>query len=166
MSLAALTLVPVGALAQSAPHVRIIDPPLRAKFENGLKRSPTLRQLVEQLELAPVLVFVNCAMKLPAQIGAHANLISSVNGLRYVRVELDCGFPDRIQVGLLAHELQHALEIASREDILDEDSMQAYYEEFGFQSHYGGRHTSYETDAAIAIQERVLSETGKPAASY
>ena len=71
-----------------------------------------------------------------------------MNGVRYVRVELDCRFSDRVQIGLLAHELQHAREIAGRVGILDVDSMQAYYEEFGFQSYYDGRHTSYETDAA------------------
>jgi hypothetical protein len=94
-------------------------------------------------------------------------LITSVNGVRYVRVEIDCSFGDRTQVALLAHELQHASEIASEAEVLDEDSMQSYYETNGFPTYYDSHHVSYETEAAIAIQNRVLAETGKePAAGY
>jgi len=41
--------------------------------------------------------------------------------MRYVRVDIDCTLSPRRQIALLAHELQHALEIGERTDILDEE---------------------------------------------
>ena len=59
-----------------------------------------------------------------------------------------------------------AIEVGSRPDILDNGSMQSYYEEFGFQSHSDGYHTSYETQAAIDIQGRVMVETARVSSEY
>lgn len=164
--LAVVSFFPSVGFAQSWPHVRILDPSLKLKFDRGVQRSVTMRRLVDEIENAPVLVFASCAKQLPTQIGARLNLITSIDGLRYVRVEINCLFNERLQIALLAHELQHAVEIAHRVDILDVDSMQAYYEEFGFQTYYDGHHPSYETEAAIAVQQRVLTETAKGVSTY
>jgi hypothetical protein len=146
-------------LAQVPSNVRMLDGALKTRLEFGLKRSPTLRALGAQLEAAPVLVFVDCGARLPGRIGARLNLITSVAGVRYVRVEINCAsLGDRVQISLIAHELQHAWEIANRPDILDDDSMQSYFAEYGFQTYYDGSHTAYETRRAIDIQERVLTE--------
>jgi hypothetical protein len=157
---------PAHGLAQAPSTVRMLDGALKSRLEFGLKRSPTLRALVAQLEAAPVLVFVDCGARMPGRIGARLNLITSVNGIRYVRVEINCSsLGDRVQVSLIAHELQHAWEVANRPDILDDDSMQSYYAEYGFQTYYDGTHSAYETRRAMEIQERVLAETsGRPLA--
>ena len=125
-----------------------------------------MRTLIEQIQSAPVLVFVNCDVRMPARIGARLHLITSVNGMRYVRVDIDCRLGDRLQFALMAHELQHAMEVGGRSDILDNGSMQSYYEEFGFQSYSDGYHTSYETQAAIDIQARVMMETARMSSEY
>jgi hypothetical protein len=166
IAVAFVFILPLSSLAQTTSHVRILDPGLNARFETGMKLSPTLRALVVQLDAAPVLLFVSCAPFLPGQIGARLNLITSVNAVRYVRVEINCTFGDRNQIALLAHELHHASEIAGRADILDEDSMESYFETYGFPSYYDGHHVSYETQAAIATQKRVMEETGKAPAEY
>ena len=123
-----------------------------------MTRSPTLKSLLARLESASVLAFVDCSPRMPNRIGARLNLITSVNGLRYVRIELDCGLGDRPQIGLLAHELQHAWEVGSRPDIIDDGDMQLFFEEYGFQSYDDGYHASYETQDAIDMQHQVLIE--------
>jgi hypothetical protein len=60
----------------------------------------------------------------------------------------------------MAHELQHALEIGQRTDILDAEGMESLYEEIGFQSSDNGYHKSYETEAAKAVQRAVDNELG------
>jgi hypothetical protein len=152
--------VPNRSYAQSAPHVRFLDPVLKELFEQGRQQSPTLRALVEKVEAAPILVFIVGDIRMPVYVGARLNFVTSVNGLRYVRVEIDCTLSPRRQIALLAHELQHALEIGERTDILDAEGMESLYEEIGFQSSDSGSHKSYETEAAKAIQRAVDEELG------
>jgi hypothetical protein len=146
--------------AQGAPHIRFLDPVLKELFDHGMHQSPTLRALVEKVEAAPILVFIEGDIRMPSFVGARLNFVTSVNGLRYVRVDIDCTLSPRRQIALLAHELQHALEIGERTDILDADGMESLYEEIGFQSNDNGAHKSYETEAAKAIQRAVDDELG------
>ena len=105
-------------------------------------------------------MFIEGDIRMPLYVGARLNFVTSVNGLRYVRVDIDCTLSPRRQIALLAHELQHALEIGQRTDILDADGMESLYEEIGFQSNDNGSHKSYETEAAKAIQRAVDDELG------
>lgn len=151
---------PHRSYAQGAPHIRFLDPVLKELFDHGMHQSPTLRALVEKVEAAPILVFIEGDIRMPSFVGARLNFVTSVNGLRYVRVDIDCTLSPRRQIALLAHELQHALEIGERTDILDADGMESLYEEIGFQSNDNGAHKSYETEAAKAIQRAVDDELG------
>jgi hypothetical protein len=155
------TLVAPHRSYAQAPHVRVLDPVLKQLFEQGMQQSPTLRGLVERVEAAPILVFIEGDIRMPVYVGARLNFVTSVNGLRYVRVEIDCTLSPRRQIALLAHELQHALEIGERTDILDADGMESLYEEIGFQSNDNGSHRSYETEAAKAAQRAVDHEMGE-----
>jgi hypothetical protein len=88
------------------------------------------------------------------------NFVTSVNDVRYVRVDINVTLAPRRQVALLAHELQHALEIAGRPEITDVEAMESVFEDIGFQSFEDGQHRSYETDAALEVQETVEQELG------
>jgi hypothetical protein len=125
-----------------------------------MQQSPTLRALVEKVEAEPILVFIEGDIRMPERIGARLSFVTSVNALRYVRVDIDCTLSPRRQIALLAHELQHALEIGERTDILDTEDMELLYEEIGFQSFEHRSHKSYETEAAQAIQRAVDDELG------
>jgi hypothetical protein len=153
-------IVPQRSFAQSSPHVRFLDSVLKGLFDHGMQQSPTLRALVERVEAAPILVFIDGDIRMPARIGARLSFVTSVNGMRYVRVDIDCTLSPRRQIALLAHELQHALEIGQRPDILDTEDMELLYDEIGFQSSEHGAHKSYETEAAQAIQRAVDDEMG------
>jgi len=155
-----ILIAPHRSYAQSSPHVRFLDPILKGLFDEGMQQSPTLRALVEKIEAAPILVFIEGDIRMPTHIGARLNFVTSVNGLRYVRVDIDCTLSPRRQIALLAHELQHALEIGERTDILDAEGMESLYEEIGFQSSDSGAHKSYETETAKAVQRAVDEEMG------
>jgi hypothetical protein len=66
----------------------------------------------------------------------------------------------RRQITLLAHELQHALEIADRPDIQDVEAMESFYEDVGFQTFEDRRHRGFETEAALEMQEAVERDLG------
>ena|SRR5688572_27971511 len=154
-------LLPRVSFAQTTPRLRVLDSILRSTFEHGIAQSPTLRELVAKIDLTSVLVFVDCELQMPERIGAQLNFVTTVNGVRYVRVTIGCALAPRRQVALLAHELQHALEIGERPDITDVDTMESFYDGTGFQSFENGTHKGFETDAALAIQQRVEEEMGR-----
>lgn len=151
-------LTPQISSAQTAPRIRVLDPVMRELFEQGVAQSPTLRGLAETVQAGSILVFVECDIRLPAHLGARLTFVTSVNALRYVHVAIECTLPARRQVALLAHELQHAIEIGGRRDIVDIEAMESLYEDIGFQSFEHGRHKRFETSAAIAAEDAVTSE--------
>jgi RecB family exonuclease len=75
-------------------------------------------------------------------------------------VDINVMLPPRRQIALLAHELQHALEIADRPEIQDIEAMESFYEDVGFQSFDDGRHRAFETEAALEMQEAVERDLG------
>jgi hypothetical protein len=152
--------LPYTASADTLPRIRILDGPLKALFDHGVTQSPTLSALVEKVEASSILVFVEGDMRMPERLGARLTFVTSINGVRYVRVDINCMLAQRRQVALLAHELQHALEIAERPDIVDVEAMESMYEDIGFQSFENGRHRGFETDEALEVQEMVDRELG------
>ena len=161
--LAVLALVIVVALpeqsaAQAGPHLRVLDTVLKAVLDRGLAQSPTLQKLVAEIEATRILVFAECAVRLPSGIGGRMNFVASANDFRFVRIAVDCTLTDRWQAKLLAHELQHALEIGRNPDVVDVEAMESLYEEIGYPTSRDPAIRHFETDAALAVQRAVERE--------
>ena len=146
--------------AETTPRIRVLDPLLRELFEDGIAQSPTFRTLVDKVEASSILVFVEGDIRMPIQLGARLNFVTSVNDFRYVRVAIDLTLPPRRQIALLAHELQHAVEIGERPEIVDTEAMESLYEDIGFRPFEQRHHRNFETEAAIAMQDAVDQELG------
>ena len=77
-----------------------------------------------------------------------------------LRINMLPGEPEARQLRLLAHELQHALEVLSDETATSQESVARLYERIGMRSGVG----NFETDAALRVQKEVarqLSSYGK-----
>ena len=81
-----------------------------------------------------------------------------MSAVRYIRVDRRCLEASARLIPTLAHELQHALEIGLSEEIISNDSMEAYYEDVGFETSRDGTHRGFETAAALTIQQQVTKE--------
>ncbi|MEO8256279.1 MAG: hypothetical protein ABI868_02940 [Acidobacteriota bacterium] len=155
-----------GAFAlDGTSHIHVSDRILKGLIERGMAGSETFQSVVAQVDAAPIVVFVNCDLFMPTGLGGRLHFMSTVGRIRYVRVALRCTLPSSRQLSMLAHELQHALEIAGNPAIEDADSMESYYEEAGFATYSDGTHRGFETDAAIAVQRRVYRELTAPSRS-
>jgi hypothetical protein len=152
LSVASVAGVDIGS------HVRISDGDLRVQTSRSAARSETLRSLLQQLDTTSVLVFVDCDWFLPSGVAGQTTFISALNGLRYVRVAIGCSLPLRQRLPILAHELQHALEIGENPAVTDVESMESYYEGAGFETYPRMPHRWFETDAAINVQRKVEQE--------
>ena len=161
--LAVLALVIVVALpeqsaAQAGPHLRVLDHALKAVLDRGTAQSPTLQKLIAEIETTRILVFAECSMRMPYGVGGRMNFVTNANDYRFVRIAVDCMLAERWQISLLAHELQHALEIGRNPDVVDVEAMESLYEEIGYPTSREGGVRHYETEAAIIVQRAVEHE--------
>jgi len=125
---------------------------LAVALTEGLRRSEVIRRLVAVIDASDVIVYLargDC----PRPAVACLMVTSRGAGVRHVRINfrqpIGLGKPggwhkDDLSVAI-AHELQHAVEIAGWPDVIDGETMQAAYTRRGLDR--GGRHL--DTDAAI-----------------
>ncbi len=135
---------------------------MTALLERGVSGSPTFHALVTKLSAAPVVIYVNCDWSPPLRVSARLTFISSAGGWRYMKVRIDCQITQRRQLAMLAHELQHALEVANTPDVVDAASMEGLYRDIGFETYQTDRGLLFETEAALQMQRRVDQELSDP----
>jgi hypothetical protein len=73
--------------------------------------------------------------------------MTRAGSFRYVRATLNADQSADQMIATLAHELQHALEVAEDEGVTDQRSLLALYKRIGRPS-YSGLVAAWETDAA------------------
>jgi hypothetical protein len=145
-----------GWAADRLSSVRTDEPAVQALLDWGMARSATLASLVEALNQSDVIVYVQQGT-LPAGVGGLLlHRIVSRGGRRYARILVSLrGARERL-TGVIAHELQHAVELAQSADVLHHDDVTALFARIGFPANC--RRTCSETAAAIDVQARVVNE--------
>jgi hypothetical protein len=128
---------PPARSAQSptpAPHVRPLTKSAAALLADATARSPIVKGLVEDLEQTNVVVYLVDSMDGPREVTACLTFVSFAAGTRYLMFRVDrwVSAPwDRI--AQLAHELQHAMEIAEAPEVQDAASMARLYKHIGWE---------------------------------
>jgi hypothetical protein len=159
------------AVQQNAPiqHVRSSEPWILALINAGLARSATFRQLVDTLNASNVIVYIESqVMRERRQIhreSLDAYLIHHVvdkGGYRYLRIGLGARGSNRRLIGVLAHELQHAVEIARAPEIRDDEKLENFFSRSSLPFDCAG--SCYETQEAKDIQRTVNEELAARAA--
>jgi hypothetical protein len=140
------------------PRLRTVDRRVRALLHDAVARSPSVRALVERLERSDVVVYLRCEA-LPPHLDGRLTFVSAVGGFRYVLVHLAAERSPLRKMAALGHELQHAVEIADRPDIVDQASLARAYAAFGFERRSGHfAVTAFDTLAAVAVGEQIRKE--------
>jgi hypothetical protein len=139
-----------------SPRVRPEGDGIRALIDRGMEQSATFRNLNTTLGSSNVVVYVRFA---PCSAGVPACLLwaSAEGGVRRLLIKIDRfgGSPDE-QTALLAHELQHANEVASDPEISDAISFQNSFASRGWK-HAAG----FETEVAGKVSNRVAAELSR-----
>jgi len=104
-------------------------------------------------ELPDVAVYVERTAS-PLIPTARTKLVTAVPGARFIRIGISTTVSFADLGPFLAHELQHAVEIAERVRVRDDDAVRDLYLEIG-RARGGDR---YETDAAREVEWVVRSE--------
>ena len=102
----------------------------RRLFVEGYRRSPTFRRLVDSIEQSGVLVYVVRHIT-DVQLGGHMQVMGKANGTRIVFIYINPNLASASVIAMMAHELQHVVEIANARTVVDQHSLVRHYECIG-----------------------------------
>lgn len=134
-------------------HVRTESADMRQLIEETASRSPTVRELLARLAATDTIVYVEYTPS-PLVPTARTKLVTTASGARFLRIGININAAWADRGPWLGHELQHALEIAERRDIRDENGVRALYRRIG-RSHGLDQ---FETDGARNVEWTVRTE--------
>jgi hypothetical protein len=150
--------------SEVVPRVRCADAAARTLLLQGRQESPTLRRLQAELEETDLIVLVSVTPRAPSLTSTNQDfhgstrLMGKAGGHRYVSIWIDSQWFDesswRRRAALLAHEFQHALEIAADPSVVDQNSLAVCFTRIGRE----WATLRFETDAALDIETRVSRE--------
>jgi hypothetical protein len=141
------------------PHVRpaISGSGVEQLLTEAMRRSATVRALVDQLNRSDIVVYVQPRSFRSGLTRGQLIFVAAAADRRYVLVEIACGEPWNTQLATLGHELQHAVEIAEARWIQSSADVAVFYTHAGMSVDLEGRE-SFETRAATDVEERVARE--------
>ena len=146
------------AHAGDLTRIRTELPVLSTMMTDAFDRSATFRVLVERIEQSDVIVYLTCERFDDAVLSGRTALAAAPPGARYVRVELQCQQSAEALIAILAHELQHVVEIASTPTVVDHRSFARLFSKIGFPTCRSPWDERFETMAALHTGERVRWE--------
>jgi hypothetical protein len=125
-------------------HFRLADEGLAELLVEGASRSPVFEALVARLEQSRLVAYIECASVLKE--AGQLQFVEAAGAVRYVRIKLDCRAARPSVICLLAHELQHAVEVADEPGVVDQASMEQFYRRVGIDT---GPGLHFETRSAM-----------------
>jgi hypothetical protein len=115
-------------------RIRSVDHSVRRLMRRGYRNSATFAGLVARLQRSDVIVYVEDVPRLPGGLEGRMMMLPRSNGYRYVRIQLALRGAPEDAIAVLAHELQHAVEVAEAVEVNDTDGLQRLYERIGVRS--------------------------------
>jgi hypothetical protein len=142
----------------SGGAVRTQEPRLRRLIQQGLARSPTLQSLITELNGSDVIVYIQWLNSTTRSYfgGYLMDRVVTAGGYRYLTVAVTPSLGDERLIAVIAHELQHAREVARSPDVGRAITVQQLFERGETVLCGGGN--CFETRDALRIQEAVMRE--------
>ncbi len=137
-------------------HVRTLDRHVQWLMARGLEHSATFAALVAELAHSDVIVYIQPAPDLPSSLCGRLFLLPNGTNQRYLRIQVRLdGLSPKDAVALMAHELQHAVEVSRAREVRDAKALASLYARIGDR---GLGPDWYETAAAQRTERKVLLE--------
>jgi hypothetical protein len=146
---------PEAILAAETRRVRTTNRRMEKLLREGVRRSPTFAGMVTRVQETDVIVYLEPSFGLPPEVAGRILLQTIAGNQRYLRVQVRSTLQGDQMIAVIAHELQHALEVAGDPGVVDDVGLVALYRRIGHNS-VGGH--SYDTDAARSAGNIVRDE--------
>jgi hypothetical protein len=144
-----------------APYTRVrsTDAYMIALVRQGYDQSPTFRELVDMIERSNVIVVVQPGLCAGGRIRSCLVSVSGSQRDRHVRIKVDASHTNGSGlIATVAHELQHAIEIAEHADVTDGARALKLYRQIAIGLCRAGLSEECETERALATERTVLVE--------
>lgn len=142
---------------KTGPQLRAIDAAAARLITEGVERSPTLAALVDRLERSDVIAYVETESCLNKPWAGRLRFVTAAGARRFLRIGV-CAEPQRtIQIAMLAHELQHAVEIAAS-NAYESEAVRTLYKRIGVQGEPVDGVPCFDTAAAVAVGRAALKD--------
>ncbi|MCC7125658.1 MAG: hypothetical protein IT178_12480 [Acidobacteria bacterium] len=144
------------------PRLRPQSGRVMAAIEAGIARSATFRALVDQIESAPVVVYVTFDPHLKRGLDGALAFLGDAPPYRYLRVSLNQTLSGNELIATIGHELHHVAEVLAHPDVRSEAALAALYRRIGHGTRTA-RMDGWETTAAMdaaALVRREISGRG------
>lgn len=120
----------------------------------AMERSTTFRGLVGALRNSDLIVYIGSESLMAAPVIGEIHFLTSAATHRYLRVLVKADLDPWERAEMIAHELQHALEIAAVPEVRDTAAMDALYDRIGYRVGFDRHETeAAKTTAAIVQRE-------------
>jgi hypothetical protein len=145
-------------VASIRSRVRGESADVRTIIAEAEARSATVRALVEEIDRSDVVVYVRVRQFPTQQFDGRTGFVGARPQARFLIIEIACPRTRDMQMATLAHELQHAVEIARAPWVVGAATLAQYYARIGDQ--VGGDATTvmFETAAAHEVGLRAWHE--------
>ena len=146
-----------GANAWSG-NIRASDAELVALLEEGIKRSPTFKGLVDRLAKSDVILYVRPDVTAKTS-SMRLTFLAAKGGYRYLVIRVGAGRTKDQQLATLGHEMQHAVIVADAASVVDSASLRREFERVGKLTQAPiGDDFFFESPGAEEIRRRILTE--------
>jgi hypothetical protein len=146
-----------GANAWSG-NIRASDEELIALLEEGIKRSPTFKALVDRLAKSDVILYVRPDVTAKTS-SMRLTFLAAKGGYRYLVIRVGAGRTKNQQLATLGHEMQHAVIVADAASVVDSASLRREFERVGKLTQAPiGDDFFFESPGADEVRRRILAE--------
>jgi hypothetical protein len=152
--LAALT--PPLAAGSPPARLRPQSPRVARWVADGMARSATFRDLVARIEAGDVIVYLEAQPALGQGLSACLTWMGGTPQARYLRASVRPDLSARDALAMIAHELQHVVEVIDHPDVQSEGGLTALYQRIGHRT--GATRDRWDTTAALKTGDRVRVE--------
>jgi len=154
----------------STRHVLATDSRVLTLIDAGISGSATFRGLVAILNKSDVIVYVEPNLTRQTLGGYLVHNIVAQGRFRYLRIAIEIAGSERRLVSLLAHELQHAVEVAQTPEARDPKSLEQLFKRLAIPFGCGSatcpkrrpRRTSSTASSANSPQRPIEAPGGQP----
>lgn len=138
------------------PRLRPQNAHIAELLRTGKARSATLRSLADRIEAGNVIVYIAVNPLLKSSLSGGLTWMTKAGAFRFVRASISRDLTPDQMIATLAHELQHAAEVAEDESVISEATLVAMYRRIGLPNR--GATPGFETVAAQEMGYQVRRE--------
>jgi hypothetical protein len=153
---AALMALPTSATATAFPNIRTSNPFLAELIANVRTQSPIFEEMIGRVERSDVIVYFEAVPRFDTGMRGCVHFMGASGGYRYIRAQIKTMMNRYDVVASLAHELQHAIEIADHPEVRSEDTLADLYRRIGDEREWRTFETTGAQTAGRAVRAEVL----------